>query len=240
VARFYIAVDQPNPSRLVGALRPGFHPSFDERARLLLRARRGLASKSWRPGPTDQMIFADMLDERIERTVSVTRRILDLGANLAERLALPCHFTRGEVPDRVAGYTGGLEVRLLVADRTTHGWQAMTVRTALDRWLVEPGHVALARTVTGGMAVQTTRVRKHLAKFREYRRRPGRRIAYRGEALGRREAGRWLGNGVRRRGAGQQGYERNEDLDPHLFTPSNIASHRGRRPITTLLARELR
>jgi hypothetical protein len=144
------------------------------------------------------------------------------------------------LPDRVAGYTGGLEVRLLVADRTTHGWQAMTVRTALDRWLVEPGHVALARTVTGGMAVQTTRVRKHLAKFREYRRRPGRRIAYRGEALGRREAGRWLRNGVRRRGAGQQGYERNEDLDPHVFTPSNIASHRGRRPITTLLARELR
>ena len=53
-------------SLLVGALRPGFHPSLDERARLLLRARRGLASKSWRPGPTDQMIFADMLDERIE------------------------------------------------------------------------------------------------------------------------------------------------------------------------------
>jgi len=42
-----------------------------------------------------------------------------------------------------------------------------------------------------GWQFRTTRVRKHLAKFREYRRRPGRRIAYRGEALGRREAGRW-------------------------------------------------
>ena len=53
----------PRSSRLVGALRPGFHPSLDERARLLLRARRGLATKSRRPGPTDQSIGADVMDE---------------------------------------------------------------------------------------------------------------------------------------------------------------------------------
>jgi len=65
MARFYIAVDQPNPSRLVGALRPGFHPSLDERPRLLLRAGSRLPAISGRPGPTDQMIFADMLNERV-------------------------------------------------------------------------------------------------------------------------------------------------------------------------------
>ena len=37
------------------------------------------------------------------------------------------------------------------------------------------------------------------------------------------EAGRWLGNGIRRRDAGQQGRERKKDLDPHLFTHHNIA-----------------
>jgi hypothetical protein len=47
---------------------------------------------------------------------------------------LPCDFTRGEMLFRVAGHAGRIEVRLLVADRTTHGSQAMTVRTALDRW----------------------------------------------------------------------------------------------------------
>jgi hypothetical protein len=38
------------------------------------------------------------------------------------------------MPFRVAGHAGRIEVRLLVADRTTYGSQAMTVRTALDRW----------------------------------------------------------------------------------------------------------
>src|SRR5262249_62348634 len=39
---------------------------------------------------------------------------------------------------------------------------------------------------------------------------------------------------------GQQGHERNEDLDPHLFTHHNIASIAGRRPIITLSRPELR
>jgi|SRR5260370_801690 hypothetical protein len=56
----------PRSSRLVGALRPGFHPSLDERARLFLRAGSRLPAISGRPSPTDQMIFADMLNERIE------------------------------------------------------------------------------------------------------------------------------------------------------------------------------
>src|SRR5215470_3789055 len=94
VARFHIAVDQPNPSRLVGALRPGFHPGLDERARLLLRAGSRLPAISGRPSPTDQVIFADMLNERVERTVSVARWIFDLGADFAKSLAFPSHFTR--------------------------------------------------------------------------------------------------------------------------------------------------
>ena len=53
----------------------------------------------------------------------------------------------------------------------------MSIGATLDRRLVEPAHVTLARTVAGGMTVQTARMRQHLAQFCEYRRRPGRRVA---------------------------------------------------------------
>src|SRR5262245_64185853 len=109
-----------------------------------------------------------MLNERVHGTVSVARWILDLEANLAERFAFPSHFTRGEMPDRVAGHAGGIEVGLQVADRTAHRREAKSVSAALDRWLVEPRHVALARTVAGGMAVQTTRMGTQLDTVRVY------------------------------------------------------------------------
>ena len=99
------------------------------------------------------MVLAEMLNERFEQTVSIARRILDLGTDLTERLAFPSHFTRGEMLDRVARHAGGLEVRPLVADRTAHRRESEPVGSALDRRLVEPGHVTLARTIAGGVAV---------------------------------------------------------------------------------------
>ena len=57
------------------------------------------------------------------------------------------------------------------------GREPQAVGAALDRRLVEPAHVTLTWTVPGGMTVQTARMRQHLAQFREYRRRPGRRVA---------------------------------------------------------------
>src|SRR5262249_35613089 len=151
------SVDWRNPFRLVGALRAGFHPSLDQRAGLLLRAGSGLPAIAGRPSPTDQVIFADMLNQCVDRTVSVARWILDLGTDLTERLALPSHFTRREMPDRVARHASGVEVGLQVADWTAHRRKAISVSSALDRWLMEPRRIALARAVAGGMAVQTTR-----------------------------------------------------------------------------------
>ena len=40
--------------------------------------------------------------EGLKRPIAVARRILDLGADLAERLALPSHFARRQMPDRIA------------------------------------------------------------------------------------------------------------------------------------------
>jgi len=55
-----------HPGHLVRTHRPGFHPRFGERSRLLLRAGRGLATESRGPGPTNQSIGADVMDERFQ------------------------------------------------------------------------------------------------------------------------------------------------------------------------------
>src|SRR5262245_25795453 len=214
------------PSRpLVRTHCPGFYPGLDERARLLLRAVGRLPAIAGRPSRTDQMIFADMLNKCVDRTVSIPCRVLDLEADLVERLAFPSHFTRGEMPDRVAGHAGGIEVGLQVADRTAHRREAKTVSTALDRWLVEPRHVALARTVAGGMAVQTTRMRQHLAQFREYRRRPGRRIADGRKAFDAREImRRGVGNGLRSQHVRRQDHDRNDERNPQVELHARLPS----------------
>src|SRR6185295_10655694 len=119
------------------------------------------------PGPTDEMVLADMLDERVDGAVSIARGILDLGTDLAQRLAFPCHFSRSEMPDRVARHAGGIEVGALMADWTTQRREPKSIGAALDRGLVEPARVTLTRTVARGMTVQTARMRQHLAQFRE-------------------------------------------------------------------------
>src|SRR5919108_1561273 len=147
---------------------PGFYPRFDERSRLLLRTRRWLPAISGCPSPTDQMIFADMLNERVERAVSIARRVLDLGADLSERFAFPCHLARCELPLRVSRHAPRIEVGLLVAVRTTHGRQAMTVGTALDRRLMEATLFSLARAIAGRMAIHAARMRQHFSELGEY------------------------------------------------------------------------
>src|ERR1700691_4202387 len=100
------------------AHRPTRHPGLNERARLLLRAWRWFAARPWRPRPADQMVLADMFNEARQRAGAVARGILDLGADLADRLAFPSHLTWREMPDRVSGHYA--EVRPLMADRTSH------------------------------------------------------------------------------------------------------------------------
>ena len=84
------------------------------------------------------MVLADMVSERVERPASIARGIIDLGTNLAERLALPSHFTRGEMPDLVARHARGIEVGALMADWTAQSRKSKSINSTLDRRLVEP------------------------------------------------------------------------------------------------------
>src|SRR5579872_3670256 len=161
----------------------GARPRGDQRTRDLLGPGRRLTAEAGCPGPADQRVGADVVDEVVQRTSAVALAILDLRADLTERLALPRHLARRDVPLRVAGHAARLEVGALVADRTTHGNGSKPVRAALDRRLVQSGGIALARRIARRMAVGATRVSQHLAELGEHRHRASRRVADRRKAL---------------------------------------------------------
>src|SRR5882762_9767949 len=148
---------------LRGTGRAGFHPGLDQGAGLLLRAGHGAAASAGSPGPANQRIFADMMDEFLELASTVTCGILELRADFGNRLALPRHFARCEVPLRMARHAAGFEVRMLVATRAAHRWKTMTVRAARDRRLVQPALVALPRSIGCGMAIRAARMGQYLA-----------------------------------------------------------------------------
>ena len=124
----------------------------------------------------------------LQRAVAVTRGILELSADLAERLALPTHLARREVPDRIARNTGGLEIGGLVTDRAAHGREAKSVGAALDRRLMQPRHIALARAVARRMAIHAARVGQHFAELGEECHRPRRGVWDRRKTVHAREA----------------------------------------------------
>src|SRR5947209_8315700 len=125
---------------LIRALRAGIDPCLRELAELLLRARRGLAAFARRPAPRDQIVVCEMLLQQRERAPAVTRRILDLLADLSERLALPRHLDRREAPARMPGNAlvaragaDQREVLLAVAGRAGQARDADAALAAIGR-----------------------------------------------------------------------------------------------------------
>src|SRR5258708_29057920 len=74
--------------------RPGFYPGIDQRTGFLLRTGSGGAAEAGLPCPTDQRVGTDVMDKVLGFPAAVTGGILDLRADLGERLALPCHLAR--------------------------------------------------------------------------------------------------------------------------------------------------
>ena len=101
-----------------------------------LRTRSGLTAGTRRPGPTYQMIGADMVHNLIERAAAIARGILDLRAYLSDRLAFPAHFSGRKMPDWVAGHAAGIDIRLLMTDWTAQRRKAEAVFTPEDRRLM--------------------------------------------------------------------------------------------------------
>src|SRR5262249_17842256 len=145
------------------------HPGFDQCTRLRLRAGHGRAAEAGLPGPADERVLADMVDQLFDLAAAIARGIPDLLADLADRLALPGHLARGEVPCGMARNAARFEIGVLVARVTAHRLQAMAVGAARDRRLMELRIVALPRAVAGGMAVGAARMRQHLAELGEDR-----------------------------------------------------------------------
>src|SRR6266851_7958500 len=123
------------------------------------------------------------MDEVFGFPAAVTGGVLDLRADLGKRLAFPRHLARRDMPLRVARHAAGIEVGVLVTDRTAHRLATMTVGATRDRRLMQPAFVALVWTVAGRMAVNTARMHQHLAELGEHGRRPRLRVRDRGEAL---------------------------------------------------------
>src|SRR4051812_34003686 len=108
-----------------------------------------------------------MLDEASRGSTAVPIGILDLAADRAERFALPGHLLGCQVPGWMAGHPSRSEIGALVADVAAHARQPKAICTPNHRRLVWTAGVALARTITCGVAVQTAGTGEHLAKLGE-------------------------------------------------------------------------
>src|SRR5213080_4900333 len=86
---------------------PGLHPGFNQRAGLLLRARHGCAAEDGLPGPADEGVLADMVDQVIRFAPAIACGVFDLRADLADGLTLPGHVAWGKVPVGMAGHAPG-------------------------------------------------------------------------------------------------------------------------------------
>jgi hypothetical protein len=153
------------------------------------------------------------MDKVFDCAAAVARRVLELGADLCERLAFPRHLARRQMPFRVARHAAGIEVGIAVTNRTTHRLGAMPVRTARDGRLVQLALIGLARAISGGMTIHAAGIRQHPAELGEYRRRPRLGVGDRGKTVRRRQRVR---SGLRSRVTGQpaQGQRRDRSENP--------------------------
>src|SRR4051794_36925706 len=159
--------------------RPSLNPRLRQLTQLRLRARGRLAAFAGRPAPGDEIVVRQVLVQLRERAPAVAVLILDLLANLADRLPLPCHLERSEAPARMAGDalvgrtgTDEGEVLLGVAGGARESRDAHAA-------FATPGgrHVfvmirALQRMFARRMAVHAARMREHFRDLAEQGARP--------------------------------------------------------------------
>src|SRR5690242_13303245 len=103
-----------------------------------------------------------MMDELVHLPAAVALRVLDLRADLTDRLALPRHLAGGEVPFRMPRNAARLEVRRAVAGGAAQRHHPVPIGAALDRRLVRPPLVSLMRAVARGVTIHAARMGQNL------------------------------------------------------------------------------
>src|SRR5262245_54091725 len=73
-------------------LRAGIDPVFDQLAEPFLAAWRGLAARARAPAPADEIVVREVLVQEREVAPAIACGIFHLRADLADRLAFPCHL----------------------------------------------------------------------------------------------------------------------------------------------------
>src|SRR2546423_1230575 len=97
----------------LGAVRTGDYPCPDESSELGLRAGGGRTPLARVPGPPDERVLCHVLANLREAPPTVSRAILQLQADLAQRFPLPGHESWSETPVRVTrnAWNGGRQRR---------------------------------------------------------------------------------------------------------------------------------
>src|SRR5262245_30345689 len=150
-----------------GASSAALHPGFDQGPELLLRSRSRSSPKSGLPAPTHKRIFGHVVNDLIKALSAIPAGVLDLGANVAKRLAGPGHFDGRQMPQRVARHTTGIEIGALVARRALHADGTQAACASHHEWLVWMSAVPLLRAIAGRMAIHASRMLDYFARFSE-------------------------------------------------------------------------
>jgi hypothetical protein len=108
-----------------------------------------------------------VVNDLIQTLAAIPTRVFDLGANLAERFADPCHLNGGQVPSGVSRHTTRIEIGALVARRTLHADGTEAGWASHHEWLVGMPVVALPRTIARRVAIHASGILDYFARFRE-------------------------------------------------------------------------
>ena len=189
------------------AVRAGVGPGLQQRAELLVGARRRRPARPRVPAPLHQAVLRHVLEDRGDVAAAVASRVLELRcrsgrATCPPRPSTPAPASQCGSPGTRAGSKLAPPWQVLQAMPR----RAVAILAAHHQRLVRSHLVALARPLADGMAVHAARMLQNLAGLLEQGNRARLRVGDAGEARDRpqlrgtgADVGRWSGEGLHRR-----------------------------------------
>jgi len=139
----------------------GIDPGANDRAKLLLCARRRTPACARMPCPADEMVFSHMVSNGSKRPIAIPFAVLDLRANLTQRSSLPTHRCGCERPMWIARDAGdsrraSFDIGGAMAGRAGKPRHAMPFAREHGR-LVRTHRISLGRAASRRMAIHASR-----------------------------------------------------------------------------------